>query len=270
MNQQTPLPDLDAGLDDLIRSLRSTAPNRVFAASYGGRRLWVKTVMRPRMRSSLLLQKAIATLSGLPILQPAFNPGGAAGLIAEAQTLGQLQAAGFPVPPVIGCTPDWLVLGDAGEDLEARLNSLRYTDPDECWRHITAAGRLLCRVHAAGHWHGGAQIRNFSWRDGQPGLLDLEDHDLAGMTLAEKQARDLMLFLYSLARYDAKSSGPPRLPVLAAEMLGNASNEVHDVLRKLRRRMAWLLSLARMVAPKAGRDVRQAVACDDALGAALR
>jgi tRNA A-37 threonylcarbamoyl transferase component Bud32 len=265
------LPDLDAGLADLIRSLQATAPNRVFSATYGGRQLWIKTVARPRLRSSVLLQKTIALLSGLPMLQPAHNPGGAKGLAAEAATIRTVEAAGFPVPPVVGCTPDWLVLGDAGEALEAQLNGLRRSDPDECWRRISAAGLLLGRLHAAGLWHGGAQIRNFCWRDDKPGLIDFEDHALPGMTLAERQARDLLLFLYSLTRYDtAAKDGAPRLPVLAAALLGNAGTEVHDALRKLRGRMAWLLDLARLIAPYAGRDVRQAVAADDALRAVLR
>ena len=171
--------------------------------------------------------------------------------------------------PVIACTPDWLVLGDAGEALESKLNSLRDRAPDDCWRMITAAGILLARLHAASQWHGGAQIRNFSWRGDAPGLLDFEDHDLPGMTLAEKQARDLLLFIYSLTRYD-RDTTHPRLPALVASLLGNATPEVLTCIRRLRRRMAWLLALARWLAPHAGRDVRQAAAADAALAAALK
>lgn len=261
---------LDAGLDTLIRSRRGTTPDRVFSVDHNGARLWVKTVARPRLRSSVLMQKTIATLFVLPMLQPARNRGGAQGLADEAAALRELAAAGFPVPPVIACTPDWLVLGDAGAALESRLNVLRDRAPDECWQLIAAAGELLSRLHAAGLWHGGAQIRNFSWRDdGTPGLLDFEDHDLPGMTLAEKQARDLLLFVYSLTRYD-RNAALPRLPGLVAELLGRATPEVRAHIRKLRWRMAWLLALARWLAPHAGRDVRQAAAADAALAAALQ
>lgn len=260
-------PAADAGLEDLVRSLQRTAPNRVFSATYGGRRLWIKTVARPRLRSSVLMQQTLALLSGLAMLQPARNPGGAAGLAAEAAAIGTLAVAGFPVPDVVACTPDWLVLGDAGEALETRLNALR-DDAEARWHLIAEAGALLRRLHAAGLWHGGAQIRNFSWSNDQPGLLDFEDHDLPGMSLAEKQARDLLLFLYSLTRYD-RAPGAPQLSALAAAMLQAASPAVRAALRRLRRRMAWLLVLARWLAPYAGRDVRQAAAADRALGAAL-
>ncbi len=269
MTSQTDLPGLDAELEALIRSLHRTAPNRVFSAHYNGARLWVKTVAAPRLRSSVLMQKMIAAVFGLPMLQPARNRGGAQGLADEAEALRKLAAAGFPVPPVIACTPDWLVLGDAGEALESKLNSLRDRAPDDCWRLITAAGILLSRLHGAGLWHGGAQIRNFSWHNDAPGLLDLEDHQLPGMTLHERQARDLLLFVYSLTRYD-RNAAKPRLPALAADLLGRATPEVRASIRRLRRRMAWLLALARWLAPHAGRDVRQAAAADAALAAALK
>lgn len=256
----------DPDLTALIRSLRSTARNRVFAVTYNGRRLWVKTAGTPRLRSSVLMQRAIATLFALPILLPPRNPTGALGLAAEAAAIRMLAKAGFPVPTVIACSGQWLVLSDAGEALEPRLNAA--SDAVERWQMIAEAGALLNRLHAAGYWHGGAQIRNFSYADGRPGLLDFEDHDLPGMTPAEKQARDLLLFLYSLVRYD-RDAVDPQLPRIATAMLSAASSDTRNAMRKLRRRMAWLLALARWLAPHAGRDVRQAAAADAAIGAAL-
>lgn len=269
MSAAAPDPGLavDPALHDLIRSLRATALTRVFSLTYHGRKLWVKTAGAPRLRSSVLMQRAIAAAFALPMLRPARSRPGAMGLAAEAGAVRRLAGAGFSVPAVIACTGQWLVLSDAGDALEARLNAEK--DADARWQMIAAAGRLLARLHAAGLWHGGAQIRNFSWHDNAPGLLDLEDNDLPGMTLPEKQARDLLLFLYSLMRYD-RNVTPPRLPGLASELLAQATPEVRDALRRLRRRMAWLLALARLIAPYAGRDVRQAVAADDALAIALK
>jgi len=256
----------DPELSALINSLSRTARDRVFAVTYGGRRLWVKTAGMPRLRSSVLMQRAIAMLFRLPILLPPRNQAGALGLAAEAAAIRTLAEAGLPVPAVIACSGQWLVLSDAGEALEPRLNAA--ADAAERWRLIAEAGALLCRLHAAGHWHGGAQIRNFSLSDGRPGLLDFEDHALSGMTLAERQGRDLLLFLYSLVRYD-RDSIEPQLPRIAAAMLRQATPDTRHAIRRLRRRMAWLLALARWLAPYAGRDVRQAAAADAAIGAAL-
>jgi len=78
-----------------------------------------------------------------------------------------------------------------------------------------------------------------------------------------------LLFVYSLTRYD-RDAAHPRLPAVAAELLGHTAPEVRASIRKLRRRMAWLLALARWLAPHAGRDVRQTAAADAALAAALK
>lgn len=256
----------DPGLADLIRSLRATARDRVFSLTYGGRKYWVKTAGQPRLRSSVLLQRCLAIIAGLPLLRPPRMPGGALGLATEAAAIRDLETAGFPVPAVVACSGQWLVLGDAGEALEPRLNAT--ADAGARWAMIGHAGALLARLHAAGHWHGGAQIRNFSWSEDAPGLLDFEDHDLQDMPLADRQARDLLLFLYSLTRYD-RDPGAPRLTGLATTMLAAAGPDSRRILRRLRRRMAWLMALAKLVEPWGGRDVRQALAADTAIRAAL-
>lgn len=259
--------DIDPELQAHIRGLAATAPTRVFAISHGGRKLWVKTAGVPRLRSSVLLQWFLATLFGLPMLKPPRRRSGASALAAEAAAIRNLAADGFPVPEVIACTSEWLVLGDAGASLESDLG--RIADAGERWRRIEAAAALLSRLHRAGLWHGGAQIRNFSWREDAPGLLDLEDHELPGMSRAERQARDLLLFLYSLTRYEP-AGRPARLPQLATEVLADAAADTRAALGKFLQRTNWIIVLARRIAPHAGRDVRQAVAAEDAIAAALR
>jgi len=108
----------DPELVALIRSLRGTARTRVFAVTYNSRRLWVKTAGPPRLRSSVLMQRIIATVFGLPILLPARNQTGALGLAAEAAAIRELAQAGFPVPAVVACSGQWLGLSDAGEALD--------------------------------------------------------------------------------------------------------------------------------------------------------
>lgn len=259
-------PDPDPALASLIQGLRETARDRVFSATYNGRRIWVKTAGLPRLRSSVLMQRLIARLAGLPILLPPRNPSGGPGLRAEANALRDLRSAGFPVPEVVACTDQWLAMGDAGDAMEPRLHGC--ASDDERWKMIAATAALLGRLHAAGQWHGGAQIRNFSMSAAGPGLLDLEDHDLPGLSPAERQGRDLLLFLYSLTRFD-RSPSAPRLSALAADMLAGASDDTRGALMRLRSRMGWLLALARLIAPWGGRDVRQAVLADTAIGAAL-
>ncbi|WP_374631062.1 hypothetical protein [Ferrovibrio sp.] len=255
-----------AALQAAIRSLGATARERVFSLEHDGRRLWVKRPGLPRLRSSVLMQRGLALLTGLAMLKPARQSAGQAGLRAEAEALQKLAADGWPVPPVLALTDAWLLLGDAGESVESLLG--RENDPAQRRGLIEACADLLSRLHAGGHWHGGAQIRNFSWTDGKPGLLDLEDHDLPGMTQAQRQARDLLLFLYSLTRYDRNAASPLLVP-LARQLVQAANAETRAELLRLHRRIGWVIRLAKPFAAKAGRDIRQALAAEAALNAAL-
>ncbi len=251
-----------AELTAAIERLAATARARVFCLDFEGRRYWVKRQGQPRLRSSLLMQRILALVFGLDALKPARS----GRLADEAAALRHLHAGGWPVPEVITATPNRLVLGDGGSGIENLLNA----EPDAARRRalIEACADLLLRLHAAGEWHGGAQIRNFSWRDGAPGLLDLEDHDLPGMNLAERQARDCLLLLYSLTRYD-KNPAVPLLAPLAQRLVQGASPAVRAEIARLHRRLGAPIRLARPFAHKAGRDVRQALAAEAALGAAL-
>lgn len=258
--------EIPAALQAAIRKLGATARERVFSLEFEGRKLWVKRPGLPRLRSSVLMQRCLALLTGLAMLKPARQSAGRAGLHAEAEALHKLSADGWPVPPVLALNDEWLLLGDAGQSVESLLG--RETDAAERRVLIEACADLLSRLHAGGHWHGGAQIRNFSWADGKPGLLDLEDHDLPGMTLAQRQARDLLLFLYSLTRYDRDSAAPLLTP-LAQKLVQAASAETRAELARLHRRIGWVIRLAKPFAAKAGRDIRQALAAEAALNAAL-
>ncbi len=245
-----------------IRSMAGTARERVFSLTVAGRRYWVKRPGLPRLRSSVLMQRGLAMLFGLAVLKPPRT----GRLADEAAALRHLHQGGWPVPDVVFADAQYLVLGDGGTSVESLLNA----EHDATRRHglIAACATLLLRLHAAGEWHGGAQIRNFSWRDGAPGLLDLEDHDLPGMNLAQRQARDCLLLLYSLTRYDKNATAPLLAPI-ALLLVQGASPAVQAELSRLHRRLGAPIRLARPWAHKAGRDVRQALAAEAALGAAL-
>lgn len=253
---------LNPELAATIASLAATAPQRVFSLEQDGRRLWVKRQGLPRLRSSVLMQRALALVFGLAMLKPAHS----GRLADEAAALRHLRQGGWPVPELIGETPDWLVLGDGGASVETLLNA----EGDVARRRalIEACADLLDRLHTGGEWHGGAQIRNFSWQNGAPGILDLEDHNLPGMNLAQRQARDRLLFLYSLNRYDKDPASPLLMP-LAARLVRNASPAVRAEFAKLHGRIGPLIRLAKPIVHKAGRDVRQALAAEAALAAAL-
>lgn len=252
----------DLPLRRVVAAAGGASPDRTFPVAHEGRRLWVKRAAPPPSVAVHALQSALAALLALPLLRPPRRREPARLLADEAAALRSFAAAGLPVPAVIAQWDGMLVLGDGGDKLEALLGT---ADGPRRILMVTAAARLLLRVHRAGLWHGGPQIRNFTWAEEAPGLLDLEDQSgLAHLPLAVRQARDVLLFLYSVVRY-----GDAVMAAAASVLLPGSARDVRDGLSLARARFAGPIRLLRPLLPRLGRDGRQIVAAYDAIAHAL-
>ena len=109
----------------------------------------------------------------------------------------------------------------------------------------------LQSLHEEGGWHGAAQLRNFTVREKGFGLLDFEDDLEPSMPLAVRQARDVLLFVMSSARFDY---GDARLAqMLIADARSRAAPavnaEIGAVTTTLVRARPLLGAIARMSGP---------------------
>jgi hypothetical protein len=163
---------------------------------------------------------------------------------------------------VLELAADRLVLADNGAPLGRALGA----EPDPARRRalLDPALALLARLHAAGRWHGAAQVRNFTRRADGVGMIDFEDEIEAPMALADRQGCDLVLFLLSAARYldDAALAG------LARAAMRGAPAAAADAVDGLARRMRVPHRLMRPFARRLGRDGAALAALFDALAAA--
>ena len=175
---------------------------RVFPLSWNGRRIWVKQAVPAKEKVWHRLQRFLANVTGIPLLRPTVSPGGKAGLVNEANTLRKLAAHGVLVPDLIGEGANWIAIGDNGGILQTRIeDDVRSGNENRVKQHITAAASALARLHASGVSHGAPLLRNMTIRDdGQIGFIDFEEDPNARMPLEDAQARDILLFVFSIQR----------------------------------------------------------------------
>ncbi|HYG46289.1 MAG TPA: hypothetical protein VEA17_25455 [Bordetella sp.] len=117
------------------------------------------------------------------------------GLAYEAGRLRRLRQAGCRVPQVWWEEPGLLVLEHVGDDLAGLV---RHADPAQRVRWVHALAADLAAFHARGHWHGGAQIRNITLRDGELWRIDFEENVGGALSLPLAQAYDLFQLVSSL------------------------------------------------------------------------
>jgi len=117
------------------------------------------------------------------------------GLAHEAQRLSTLLQAGCRVPEVWWQEQGLLVLEYVGEDLADLIRNEDSTS--QLWL-TRAAANDMATFHARGMWHGGAQIRNITLRDGQLWRIDFEENIGSTLSRPLAQAYDLFQMLASL------------------------------------------------------------------------
>ncbi|MEQ8391371.1 MAG: lipopolysaccharide kinase InaA family protein [Thalassospira sp.] len=175
---------------------------RVFALRWENRRIWVKQAVPAKHKVWHRLQRFFANITGIALLRPTVSAGGQAGLESEANTLRKLASQGVLVPDIVDIGQNWLAIGDNGGILQTRIEDDMFANNLEAVKdHISSAGAALAELHHAGMAHGAPLLRNMTLRDdGKIGFIDFEEDPNARMPMIDAQARDILLFVFSIQR----------------------------------------------------------------------
>ena len=126
--------------------------------------------------------------------------------------------------------------------------------PGQCWppetwrRELPRLATELGEFHRAGHWHGGAQIKNITLQDGVSYRIDFEEDFGEFLPLPVAQAADLVLFLNSISLSGPIVEGEARrlLPQLIDQYFAtNPDPEIRGVIRRGFPLMKRLAGIAR-------------------------
>ena len=184
-------PDLERAAREAAR----TQPKReVFPFEYAGERYWLK---RARSTGSNLLHHAAWQLSRLPLLTPVRRQSPHAALRHESRKLRRLREKGINVPEVFLVTDDFFVMEDTGQSFRSAIRKGILESSEQTYALLF---RHLGLLHRSGEYHGGSQIRNFTYREGRVSLIDFEENFSETIPLETLQFRDLFLLLFSLAK----------------------------------------------------------------------
>jgi tRNA A-37 threonylcarbamoyl transferase component Bud32 len=173
---------------------------RVFEHIVDGRKVIVKRYGKPDMIFVHVFQNAFARLLREPLLLRTDAISG--DIYREPRKLRELLANGLNVPEVLYDCPDYFVLEYVGENLDYILRF----EPDNARRneYIACALGHLRALHGKNFVHGGAQIKNFTCRDGEIYMIDFEEVIPDGYGDAFK-LRDLVIFAMSLEKIGISS-----------------------------------------------------------------
>lgn len=238
--------------------------SRTLSGDYEGRKLWIKQTVPPQSRIWHTLQRAMASLSGLPILRATvITDDSPINLEHEAKRLRTFKENGFKVPDVLAVYDTMMVLTDVGPQLRTTLDQT--LDSERRVEILKQAIRNLAALHRKGLVHGRPYLRDMTYENAEIAFLDLEEDPLTVMPLAAGQARDLWIFLGSASRYARlpgnKAAYDPALIKTLYEEYGQICDSA--VVEELRRFIHFLMPVLKIIEKpliwkKVGTDARQA------------
>ncbi len=171
------------------------AHRRVFPFEVEGIRYYVKKRVVRKGRFGRLVQQQAYRLTGNILLAPTTFSHVSEAFAHEVAKLQRLAEANMPVPRVMFADKDYMVLEDVGQ----ALHKCVVQEPAQAAAYIAAAMEALAQLHSAGFAHGGAQLKNFTLKDGRVYLIDFEEN-VEQYPLEDMQIRDVLVFLAYLGR----------------------------------------------------------------------
>jgi tRNA A-37 threonylcarbamoyl transferase component Bud32 len=222
-------------IEAAARMALTTHHSRALVFEHGGQRYVVKKLAaKPRkLIQTLFMRWLVKRITGQPLPMQTLALSEAAGSMDfEANRLKNLAAAGVRVPTVIAQTPEFFVLNFCGTVAATLLEKWS----PEVWRsELTKLATELGEFHQAGHWHGGAQIKNITLLDGLSYRIDFEENFGEFLPCTVAQATDLALFLNSISLAGPINEAEARelMPkLLDAYFAANPDPEIKQVIRR--------------------------------------
>lgn len=227
----------------------------------GGRVAWRKTYSDGGARRRIALLRWVARRLGANALLAPIPLGPEAACRTEQAMIRRLAALGANVPEILQAGEAELLLSDLGPTLSQTCRDEQHPAAREA---LVALGlQALQQLHRRGGYLSQAFARNMTLRDGRVGFIDLEEDPLTMMSLPAAQARDVLFYAHSTARFLADRPGA-HARLLALHLAGESA-AVREEVARTARRLAVLAPVARRFGVRARAVAEALVSLRDAV-----
>lgn len=235
--------------------LLTMAATRVERENWQGHIAWRKTYADGGHRRRIAAMRWLARRLGANALLAPMPLSPELACRTEQAMINRLAALGAHVPPLLAVADRELLLGDLGPTLASVCRS--ETDPGKRLELVQLGLDALARLHALGGYLSQAFARNMTLSQGRIGFIDLEEDPATAMSLAAAQARDVIFYAHSTARF--LSDQPGEHARLLQAHLVHESAQVRAEVARTASALSWLAPLARLFGRRS-RDVAEAMA----------
>lgn len=182
-------------LESLAKEAMIKAKSDIFKIEHNEVRYWVK---KGRTTISSNLHKLYYMIFPFEVLIPVKSKSALETIEYETSKLDLFREHGINTPKVLFKNESFFILEDCGRNINSYLRRPEITK-EEMYYFIDLFLEQLALIHNNRYFHGGAQTRNFTYKEGKVYAIDLEE-SFENIELEVLQFRDFLLFLLSLSK----------------------------------------------------------------------
>ncbi|PLY09956.1 MAG: kinase [Arcobacter sp.] len=173
-----------------------TNPHEIFSITYKNEKYWVK---KARATQSKWNHRFFYFLFPFDALIPSESKTGVQCIEHETSKLDIFRAHGINTPAVIYKNDEFFILEDCGETLNT-LTRDKSISEEKMYYYMDKLLFELAKIHKVGLYHGGAQTRNFTYKEAKVYAIDLEESFNPNIDIKVLQFRDFTLLLLSFVK----------------------------------------------------------------------
>jgi tRNA A-37 threonylcarbamoyl transferase component Bud32 len=224
----------------------------IFSLEFQEKKYWVK---KARGTFSSNLHKFYYKLFPFEVLIPVETKTGQETIAFETSKLELFQQKGINTPKVMFKNDTFFILEDCGRNINSYLRKRDITK-EQMYYYLDLLITQLANIHNNNLFHGGAQARNFTYKEGNVYAIDLED-SFENIDLEILQFRDLLLFLLSLTKIRASFDVDYNF-IIEKYIALTAKTHTKERVKNLVNKISFLINLSQIkwINRLLGRDVK--------------
>ncbi len=245
---------LNQDFEELVFKLYKTNNNEIFSFDYQDKRYWLK---KGRITKSNLFHKLFYKLFPLKILLPVKQKSSKQTIFFETNKIEEFRKLNINVPQLVLKNDNFFVLEDCGRTVNSCIRE-KGVSKEKAYFYIEEVLKQLSKIHILNHYHGGAQTRNFTYKDDKIFVIDFEDSFDEHTDMKILQFRDLVLFLLSLTKTRANFEIDYEYVIDRYIELVPSNNCFKSDLKKLANKLSFLIKVSqtKFINNVIGRDGR--------------
>lgn len=185
-----------SSFEELAKKEFESSNKEIFPFIFEEKQYWIKKARETKPNK---IQTFFYKFFPFELLIPSLKKDKKDALEFETLKLEEFGELGINVPKIIYKCNDFFVLEDSGENINAILRNKNISEK-KFYFYVDLVLQELAKIHNLGLFHGGSQIRNFTYKEEKVFVIDFEESFDKNIDIKTLQYRDFLLFILSFTK----------------------------------------------------------------------